>query len=111
MPSAASEATETDLELAIGIDDKLGTYPGQESTDLMGDSGQGAYCWVGSSLSSDIYRLNVSSCRIIPSLSDTAQLVVRVAAYRLLRYVMAHADGPELFNNFDGKDLGWFVVR
>lgn len=50
-------------------------------------------------------------CRIIPSLSDSTQLLVRIAAYRLMRYAMSHRDGPELFSDFDGKDLGWFVVR
>ncbi|KIM25763.1 hypothetical protein M408DRAFT_203761 [Serendipita vermifera MAFF 305830] len=48
---------------------------------------------------------------IIPSLGDATQLLVRIAAYRLLRYVMSHPEGPELFSDFDGKDLGWFVVR
>ncbi|KAG8811799.1 hypothetical protein FRC17_002318, partial [Serendipita sp. 399] len=47
----------------------------------------------------------------IPSLTDNAPVLNRIAAYRLLRYVIGHPDGPDLFNNFDGKDLGWFVVR
>ncbi|CCA73896.1 related to protein ste16 [Serendipita indica DSM 11827] len=48
---------------------------------------------------------------ILPLLSDNVSQTMRVAAYRLLRYVMAHPDGPSMFSSFEGKDLGWFIVR
>ncbi|KAG8825817.1 hypothetical protein FRC19_010370, partial [Serendipita sp. 401] len=48
---------------------------------------------------------------LVPSLGDNNPVLNRIAAYRLLRYVVGHPDGPDLFNDFDGKDLGWFIVR
>jgi hypothetical protein len=49
--------------------------------------------------------------RLIPCISEASTQDLRVAGYRLLRYIMTHPDGPQLFSNYDGKDLGWFLVR
>jgi len=45
---------------------------------------------------------------VVPALSDHATTESRAAGYRLLRYAMAHPNGPEKFME---QDLDWYLVR